>query len=323
MGNTVVWKPSELSPTGPSLAAKIFAKSLPDGVLNVVFGGAEIGQQLVSHDGVDAIGFIGSTAVGHAISQSAGVKRLLLELGGNGPLIVARDADLHTATDAAVAGCFTNAGQLCVSSERILVDNAVRPEFVAMLATKVRRLVMGDPFDEATQVGPLSSETLAAGVQAQVDDAVGQGASILCGGTRDGLWFTPTVLDNVSPEMLVATEETFGPVAPIIGFDTISDAIELANRSQYGLQAAVFTSSLETAWRVGEELECGSVNVNMATSAGEMNAPFGGVKQSGHGRVLGPEGLKSFSSVKAINFRTRTTGSPDEAAADAQTGNDT
>jgi acyl-CoA reductase-like NAD-dependent aldehyde dehydrogenase len=306
MGNTVVWKPSELAPSGPALAAAAFASALPAGCLNTVIGGAEVGAQLVNHDAVDLVAFVGSTTVGEDICRHAGLKRLILELGGNGPLIVAEDADLDAAAAAASLGCFYNSGQLCVASERILVQAAVKDEFARKLCELADALVVGDPLAPETDIGPLSSAGLVAKVHRHVTDAVDRGAKVLTGGRIvEPQWYQPTVLTGITPEMLIAREETFGPVAPIIEFDQLDDAVQIANDSPYGLQAALFTSSLSTAWDIGEQLEAGAVLINSSTADGEPYTPFGGVKKSGIGRVGGLEGLKSFANIKVLSFTTR------------------
>lgn len=305
MGNTVVWKPSEWAPHAPEIASAIFAAGLPDGVLNLVYGGPEIGDHIVRHRDVGMVGFIGSTVVGEQISRAAGVKRLLLELGGNGPLIVLDDADVDGAVEAAVWSCFYMAGQVCTAAERILVHEAVHDEFVAKLVASVQELVVGDPLDEATDMGPLSDERIMAKVVRHVDGAVAEGATVLTGGTRDGMFYAPTVLVGVKPGMEIAEEETFGPVAPIIKVSSAEEALALANDSMYGLSMAVWTSSLKTAFEMAEGLQAGAVAVNAGTSDWELGGPFGGYKQSGIGREVGDHALREFTNVKTITMHTR------------------
>lgn len=305
MGNTVLWKPSEWAPFAPTVAAEMLVSALPEGVFNLVHGGGELGEYIVRHPDVGMIGFIGSTVVGEKISRAAGVKRLLLELGGNGPLIVLDDADVDGAVDAAMTSCFYQAGQVCTSAERILVHEAVHDEFVSKLVARAKVLKVGDPMDESTEMGPISDERIMAKVVRHVDSAVAEGATVLTGGSRDGMFYPPTVLVDVKPGMEIADEETFGPVAPIIKVSSAEEALAIANDSQYGLSMAVWTQSLKTAFEMAEGLQAGAVNVNAGTSDWEINGPFGGFKQSGVGRELGEDGLRAFTNVKTISIHPR------------------
>jgi acyl-CoA reductase-like NAD-dependent aldehyde dehydrogenase len=256
----------------------------------------------VTHPDVGLIAFIGSTAVGEAIAHAAGVKKLLLELGGNGPLVVLDDADVDRAVDAAVRGCFYMAGQVCTASERILVHEQVHDEFVEKLTSRARALSVGDPLEEGTEVGPLSEKRILDKVVRHVEDARAKGATILTGGTHEGQFFQPTVLSGVTPDMAIAREETFGPVAPVIRVTSAEEALAIANDSPYGLAMGVFTSSLRTAFDMAEGLEAGTVNVNAGTNDWETGAAFGGVKKSGIGREVGDWALREFTTVKTITF---------------------
>lgn len=307
MGNGCVWKPSEWAPKGALLTAQVFAdaaveEGMPKGLLNVVWGGPEEGEHLVSHDDVGLIAFIGSTAVGEQIHRAAGVKRLLLELGGNGPLIVMDDANLDRAVEAALYDCFYQAGQVCTSGERVLVHEAIHDVFVARVSAAAREIKLGDPLDESTQMGPLSDQRILDKVHAHVEDARAAGATIEIGGTYDGLFYQPTVISGVTAEMRIAREETFGPVVPIIKFSTAEEALAIANDSEYGLSMGVFTSSLRTAYLFGEGLQAGAVNVNDGTNSWEHSAPFGGWKKSGLGRELGVDSLREFANVKTLTM---------------------
>lgn len=305
VGNAVVWKPSEWAPLSPQLAAKAFAEAgLPDGVFNLVYGGPEIGEELVTHPKVGVIGFIGSTVVGEQISRAAGVKRLLLELGGNGPMVVLEDADIDAAVEAAVESCFYMAGQVCTAAERLIVHEDVHDEFVSKLVERTRSIRMGDPLDEATEMGPISEARIMAKIERHVEDARALGATIEVGGRREGMYFEPTVLTGVRPGMQIADEETFGPVAPIIKVASAAEALAIANDSPYGLSMAVWTSSLKTAFEMAEGLQAGQVAVNGGTSDWEINGPFGGYKKSGIGRELGEDSLRSFTNAKTISFNT-------------------
>lgn len=303
MGNACVWKPSEWAPYAPQLITEAFVSAgIPDGLINLVYGGPEIGEHLVTHDDVRLVAFIGSTAVGEQIAKAAGVKRLLLELGGNGPMVVLDDADIDRAVDAAVVGCFYQAGQVCTSAERILVHAAVHDEFAEKLAARAKQLRVGDPLDERTEMGPLSEQRILDKVVRHVTEAREKGATVLTGGQHENLYFEPTVLIGVTPDMQIAREETFGPVAPIIKIESAEQALAIANDSPYGLSTSVFTSSLKTAFDMAEGLEAGAVNVNAGTNDWELNGPFGGWKKSGVGRELGNETLLEFSNVKTVTF---------------------
>jgi acyl-CoA reductase-like NAD-dependent aldehyde dehydrogenase len=305
MGNTCVWKPSEWAPYGPQKTAAAFLEGagLPSGVMNLIYGGPETGETLVTHDDVGLISFIGSTATGEKIASAAGVKRLLLELGGNGPLVVLDDADIDKAVATAMTDCFYQAGQVCTAGERVLVHEKVHDEFVQKLTAKVAELNIGDPLDEATDMGPLSDVRILDKVVRHVEDARGKGATIVTGGKHEGQFYEPTILTGVTTDMEIAREETFGPVAPVIKITSADEALEIANSLDYGLSMAVFTSSLPTAWKMAEGLEAGQVNVNAGTNDWELNGPFGGWKKSGIGREIGgDESLRLFTNVKTIGM---------------------
>jgi acyl-CoA reductase-like NAD-dependent aldehyde dehydrogenase len=303
MGNSCVWKPSEWAPYAPQLLSEAFVSAgLPHGLLNLVYGGPEIGEHLVRHSHVELVAFIGSTAVGEQIAKAAGVKQLLLELGGNGPMIVLDDANVDRAVDAAVGGCFYQAGQVCTAAERILVHESVHDEFVEKLVARAKVLKVGDPLDESTQMGPLSEKRILDKVVRHVEDARVKGATILTGGDHEGQFFEPTVLIGVTPDMEIAYEETFGPVAPILKVRSAEEALEIANDSEFGLSMSVFTASLKTAFDMAEGLQAGSVNVNSGTNDWELSGPFGGWKKSGIGREVGEDSLRAFSNVKTITF---------------------
>lgn len=303
VGNACVWKPSEWAPFAPQLLAEAFTSAgLPKGLLNVIYGGPEVGEHLVRHEDVQLVAFIGSTAVGEQIARAAGVKKLLLELGGNGPMVVMDDADVDRAVDAAVGSCFYQAGQVCTAAERILVHEQVHDEFVEKLVERTKALKVGDPLDESTDMGPLSEKRILDKVIRHVEDARAKGATILTGGTHEGQFYAPTVLSGVTPDMEIAYDETFGPVAPVIKIRSAEEALAIANDSEYGLSTAVFTASLKTAFQLAEGLEAGCVNVNAGTNDWELSGPFGGWKKSGIGREVGVDSLRAFSNVKTITF---------------------
>jgi len=303
VGDTVVWKPSEYAPFSSAMLADIFVDAgFPRGVINMVTGAGDVGAAIVEHPGVDAIAFTGNTATGERIARNAGLKRLMLELGGNGPLIVLPDADLDKAVEASILGCFYLAGQCCTAAERILVHERVHDEFVRRLTERTRDLRVGDPLDEATDMGPLCNEATLHKVHGHVDDAREKGARITAFGQAEGLIYPPTILTDVTEEMDIARDETFGPVAPIMRFGTEEEAIRIANGTPFGLNAAVFTDSLRGAWRMAEALDHGTVLVNESTNYWDQLGPFGGAKKSGVGRELSTWMLDALTEVKQIVF---------------------
>jgi acyl-CoA reductase-like NAD-dependent aldehyde dehydrogenase len=303
IGDTVVWKPSEYAPLSSAMLAEVFDEAgFPPGTINMVTGEGEVGHAVVAHPGVSAVVFTGSTRTGEAIASSIGLKKRVLELGGNGPLIVRSDADLERAADAAILGCYYLAGQCCTAAERLLVHESVREAFIGHLTDRAGRLRVGDPLDDATDMGPLCNAGVLARTREHVDDAVASGAKVVLGGTTNGLYFAPTVLDRVTPEMLIAREETFGPVAPVMSFATDDEAIATANATGYGLTAAVFTNDLRMAWRYAESLKHGTVLVNETTNYWDQLAPFGGRGKSGTGRELSSWMLDALTETKQIVF---------------------
>jgi succinate-semialdehyde dehydrogenase / glutarate-semialdehyde dehydrogenase len=303
VGCTVVWKPSEHAP----LCANMFAEVLhdagfPSGTINVVHGRGEVGSALVRHPDVASVVFTGSSKTGEQVARDAALKNRVLELGGNGPQIVLADADIDKAADAAIVGCFYLAGQCCTAAERILVQESVKDEFIAALVERTKALRVGDPLDEETDMGPLCTDAVLARTREHVEDAVARGASVVHGGGYEGLFHEPTILDGVTSEMLIAREETFGPVAPIMTFADLDEALEIANETEYGLTASVFTRSLHDAWRAAEELRHGTVHVNETTNYWDQLAPFGGAKKSGTGRELAGWIIDALTETKQITF---------------------
>jgi acyl-CoA reductase-like NAD-dependent aldehyde dehydrogenase len=307
-GNAVVWKPA---PTTSLVAAKLLEclvdAGLPEGACNLLYGGPEVGEEMVANPGTHAVGFTGSFPVGNAVASQAGAKPLLLELGGNGPTIILDDADLELAVEGAAFGCFSNAGQICQSSERILVTPRVHDDVLSGLLDKAGSVRLGHPLDEETTMGPLNNEGVAAKVDEHIGDAAAKGATVVAGGARaDGfptrLYYPPTVLDRVPRRSLIDDEETFGPVAPLITVRDADEAIEVANSCRYGLCCAVFTGSLRNAFRVAERIECGVVNVNATAAYWDGRTPFGGYsgKSSGVGRLGGAATIESMTQLKSI-----------------------
>ncbi len=309
-GNPVAWTPASTTALCSGLLAECVAEAdLPPGVFNFVTGpGSVVGDELVGHADTAAVGFIGSTETGLTIARRAAGKRLLLEMGGNGPLVVLDDADLDAAADAAVTGCFLCAGQSCTAGERLLVQRRVREEFVAKLAERTAAQVrLGDPFDDATTLGPLNNESVAAKMDDHVEDARSRGASILAGGAREAarpttLYWPATILDRVPADARAATEETFGPIAPVVEIDSLEHAIELTNASPYGLLAAIFTRDLHKGLRYADEARSGLVNINETTNYWENHLPFGGRagSASGVGRVGGRYAMETLSELQTV-----------------------
>lgn len=292
-GNTMVLKPAEQTPLSALAICELGERAgLPPGVFSVVTGDAEdapaIGSAMTGSSTVRMLGFTGSTEVGKLLmSQCAGtVKKVSLELGGNAPFIVFDDADVGLAIDALQSCKWRNAGQTCISANRILVQRGIADEFVARLTEAAKGLAVGNGINEDAQIGPLIDEQGFAKVKAHVKNAVAGGATVVTGGKGHelgGRFYEPTVLTDVTPEMLMSCEETFGPVAGVIVFDTEEEAVRIANDTPYGLCAYFFTADMATAWRVGEALEAGIVGLNTGFVSTEV-APFGGIKESGLGR---------------------------------------
>jgi succinate-semialdehyde dehydrogenase/glutarate-semialdehyde dehydrogenase len=301
-GCTVVIKPSELTPFS-ALALGVLAEraGIPAGVVNIVTGlPAEIGAELTGNEGVRKISFTGSTRVGSLLmAQSApSVKRLSLELGGNAPFIVFDDADLDAAVEGALASKFRNGGQTCVCANRILVQAGVYDAFAERLAARVRALKVGPGTAEGVDVGPMINAAALEKIARHVDDALAKGASILARAEAPaGQYATPMVLTGATTEMVLASEETFGPVAPLFRFETEEEVIAIANGTPFGLAAYFYTESIGRAWRVGEALEFGMVGLN-AGAISTAVAPFGGVKQSGLGREGARAGIEEYLELK-------------------------
>lgn len=309
-GNTVVWNPA----TSTSLCATVLASciadaELPPGVFNLVTGpGSEVGDELAGHTGVAAVGFIGSTATGRKIAQRAIGKELLLEMGGNGPLVILEDADLDAAVTATLTACFLNAGQSCTAGEWILVHDRVHDAYLERLASAIRRETrLGDPFDPMTTMGPLNNERTAAKTERHVAQAIATGATLVAGGSRSPelgspLFFQPTVLTDVRAGMEIAREETFGPVAPITRISGIEEAIRIINASSFGLLNAIFTQDLKAGIRFAESVRAGWVNINEGTNYWESHLPFGGRagSQSGLGRVGGRFLIERLTELKTV-----------------------
>jgi len=303
VGCTTVWKPSEQAPLCANMFAEVIHDAgFPPGTLNVVHGRGDVGSALVNHPDVASVVFTGSSKTGEQVARDAALKNRVLELGGNGPQIVLADANVEKAADAAIVGCFYLAGQCCTAAERILVHESVKDEFLAALVERTKALRVGDPLDEETDMGPLCTDEVLARTIEHVEDAVAKGARIVYGGGHEGRFHEPTILDGVTSDMSIAKEETFGPVAPIMTFGDLDEALAVANETDYGLTAAVFTRSLHDAWHAAEELRHGTVHINETTNYWDQLAPFGGAKKSGAGRELAGWIIDALTETKQITF---------------------
>lgn len=306
-GCTVVLKPAEQTPL---VAGAMFALArwagFPDGVLNLVYAseGDAVGRELCSNPKVRKISFTGSTDVGRLLMRQCSdqIKKVSFELGGNAPFIVFDDADVEAAVDGAIQAKFRNAGQTCVSANRLYVHSSVHDTFAEKFTQHVRALRVGDGFTPDVAIGPLIDARALTKIEAHVSDAVTKGATIRCGGNRigqSGTFFEPTVITDVTGAMRIAQEETFGPLAPIIRFDDPDEVVRAANNTIYGLAAYFYASNLKRVWRVAEALEYGMVGINTGRMSSEA-APFGGVKQSGIGREGSRHGLEDYLEMKYL-----------------------
>jgi betaine-aldehyde dehydrogenase len=310
-GNTVVAKPSELTPLSTLMLAEVL-EPLPPGVVNIVAGAGGLGQALVRDERVDCVAFTGSVETGKRIAADCAerVARINLEMGGKDPFIVCADvaADVRVAAQGGAWAAYLNAGQVCTSAERFYVAREVYDDFVEEFVSYTRSLRVGDPLDDQTDVGPMVSAAQRGKVEAQVEAAVAAGAELVVGGDRGGQerghFYAPAVITGAPAETELLREETFGPVAPIVPVGSLDEAIELANGTRFGLGANVYTRDLETAVRCMRELRAGTVWINDPLTDNDAG-PFGGFKQSGLGRELGQEGLEAFQETKHVHIETK------------------
>jgi aldehyde dehydrogenase (NAD+) len=310
VGNCVVLKPSEETPVaGGLLFAEILEEAgLPPGVFNVVTCSrdnvADVGDELIANPDVHGISFTGSTAVGTKVAARAGglLKKCCVELGGKDALIVLDDADIVHAVNAATFGSFMHQGQICMSVERIIVHEAIADEFTEKLVANTMKLRVGDPRQMANCIGPVINSTQLRKIREHVDEAIAAGATLLCGGKNQGLFFEPTVLGNVTRKMRVFREETFGPVAPIIRARSDDEAIEIANDSDYGLSAGIMTRNEERGLSIAQRLRTGMAHINDSSINDEPHVPFGGIGASGLGRHGGKPGIDTFTELRWITL---------------------
>jgi acyl-CoA reductase-like NAD-dependent aldehyde dehydrogenase len=309
-GNAVVLKSSELSPaTHGQIVACLVEAGIPAGVIGLISApagaAAEIADELIAHPAVRRINFTGSTRVGRLVAENAGrhLKRVLLELGGKAPMVVLDDADLDRAAAAANFGAFMHQGQICMSTERLVVDRNVAGPLAERLASRAAALSVGDPRDPTTQIGPLVSRAAVERVDGLVRDAVDRGAQLLTGGQADGPAYAPTVLRGVTPEMRIYHEESFGPVVSIVEVDGEAEAVRVANDTEYGLSSSVFTGDPRRAESVARRLQTGMCHINDTTVHDEPQMPFGGVKASGWGRFGGTAAAEEFTELRWITIQ--------------------
>ena len=307
-GNTIVMKPAEQTPlTTLRLGELAIEAGIPAGVLNIVTGGPETGKAIVRHPGIDKIAFTGSTPVGKEIMRSAAdtLKRVTLELGGKSPNIVFADSDIDSAVKGAINGIFYGKGEVCNAGSRLFVESKVQDEFLDKLVGRAKKMVPGDPLDPKTRMGAIVSQEQMHTVLGYIEAGKSEGAKLIAGGSRvsvdggKGFFIEPTVFSGVSNEMKIAQEEIFGPVLATLKFDDVDQVVELANRNQYGLAAAIWTRDVKKAHQVSRQLRAGTVWIN---TYGLMDAalPFGGYKSSGFGRELGQAALEHYTEIKTV-----------------------
>ncbi len=310
-GNTVVMKGSELCPATHGLIVEALQDAgLPPGVVNFVTNAPSdaplVVEAMIAHPAVRRVNFTGSTRVGKIIASMCAkyLKPVVLELGGKAPLVILDDADIDAAVNAAAFGAFANSGQICMSTERIIVDSKIADEFVTRLAAKANGLPLGDPRKGPVVLGSVVDMTTVERCNALIDDALAKGAKLVCGGKADSTLMPATLLDHVTPEMRIFSQESFGPVKPIVRVNGVEAAIACANDSEYGLSAAVFGRDVGRAMNVAGRIQSGICHVNGPTVHDEAQMPFGGVKASGYGRFGGKAGIHEFTELRWITVQT-------------------
>ncbi|MDE0355746.1 MAG: aldehyde dehydrogenase family protein [Deltaproteobacteria bacterium] len=303
-GNSVIIKPASDTPLSGLKLTEILLEAgvPPEGVQCLTGSGSEIGDPLVSDARVRKITFTGSREVGENICRMAGIKKVTMELGSNCPVIVMPDADLDKVAAAVAATGYANSGQVCISTQRVLADRRVYADFLGVLAPKVEALATGSQLDTATQVGPMIKESEAVRVEQWVNEAVGEGARLLAGGSRDGAVYAPTVVADVSRDMRIARDELFGPAVGVTPFESIDEAIALANDTVYGLSAGIFTENIGWAMRFAREVESGNLHVNWGPQWRADVMPYGGLKESGFGKEGPRYAIEEMTELKTVVF---------------------
>jgi benzaldehyde dehydrogenase (NAD) len=308
LGNAVVLKPDPQTPVvGGAMFAAVFAEAgLPDGLLQIVVGGADVGEAIVTDPDIGVVSFTGSTAVGRRVGQlgSGLLKKVSLELGGNNAFIVLDDADLDAAASAGAFASFQFQGQVCFAAGRHLVERRVADRYIGILTEKAKRLRLGDPYREEVQLGPIVNEKQLARVDDIVQRSIAGGARLAEGGTHEGLFYRPTVLTEITTDLPAWTDEIFGPVAPVITFDGDDEAVALANASSYGLVASIFTRSIPRGLAIADRIRTGMIHINDGTLNDEAIIPFGGMGESGNGSRYGGEAsLDTFTEWQWVTVR--------------------
>ena len=309
-GNTAVFKPSSVTTkSGINLESAFNEAGLPSGVFKTLIGDSRIADQMIDDPGTDAVTFTGSVGIGSKVGERAlrNLKKCVLELGGSDPFIVLKDADLEIAAAGAVAGRFICNGQSCIAAKRFIAEKEIAEEFTEKFISKVKKLRVGDPLNADTDIGPMVREGALKEIEKQVEDSVKMGAKVEVGGRRidrKGYFYEPTILTNVTLQMPIMKEEVFGPAAPIIVVKDATEAVEVANESEFGLGASVWTQDLQTGEKLAREIQSGVVTINN-TVASDPRVPFGGVKKSGIGRELGRYGLLEFLNIKTVRVYDR------------------
>jgi succinate-semialdehyde dehydrogenase/glutarate-semialdehyde dehydrogenase/succinyl-CoA reductase len=307
LGNTIVLKPASATMQCGIEIEKSFNKiGAPEGVFQTLVGDSSIAEALIDSDDISAITFTGSVSVGGKVAQrsTSQIKKCVLELGGSDPFIVCDDADIDKASTGAVRGRFINCGQSCIASKRFIIVNKIANEFVEKFTQKAEKLRVGDPLSDDTDMGPLVNNKSLENIESIVKETIKDGAHVLTGGERvgtKGYFYEPTVIKDISSKMRIAQEEVFGPVAPIITVENEAEAIKLANDTQYGLGASVWTQDLNKAEELSNQIQSGIVTVNNIV-ASDPRVPFGGVKKSGFGRELSRYGMMEFANIKSVRF---------------------
>jgi len=304
--NSCILKPSIKAPLSAIKLCEIIDTYFPNGVINCITGhGSEIGNELSQNQEIAKISFTGSVPVGISIKNSGGMKKVSLELGGNDPLVVLNDANIEKAVTAAVNGAFLFSGQVCMGVKRIILDEEIADEFIENLTKETSKLKIGDPMKEDTDIGPLIDEPAAKIVEERVNKAIDTSADLIIGGKRDKNFYQPTILDNVKENTLLVTNETFGPIAPIIRVNGVEEAIKIANSTDYGLQAGVYTENIHDGLKCANEIEAGTVFINKQSTFRTDNMPFGGFKYSGIGKEGVKYALEDMTKTKLIGLNLR------------------
>jgi glyceraldehyde-3-phosphate dehydrogenase (NADP+) len=305
LGNAVIVKPSSGSPLSAILIAEaVHAAGFPPGSINVVTGpGSEVGDELVKSPGVQAVAFFGQEGTCETMTRQAGMKRILAAVVSNNPFIVMDDANIEEAVLSAAQGAYGHNGQSPISTGRILVHKDVSKTFIEKFVEKTRSMKVGNPMDETTDIGPLNNRVILKQTLGNIEDAINKGGKLLTGTVAPkGLYLEPTVIDHATPEMLVTSEPTMGPVVPIMTFSTIEQAVEMANATRFGFQVGAFTSSLSNAYFLSENIKAGGIYINDASTSWDEMAPFGGVKKSGMGRMLSDWTFNELTQIKITLF---------------------